>query len=102
MCAGAVSVHEQQEDYRASGPRLENGEKDTGTGRSSPTGRAEECLEYRNATDAGTAVLKGSTYLLLKNSENLADEERPRLRALLELNQALSTTYLVKEDLKRL
>ena len=71
-------------------------------GRSSPTGRAEECPEYRNATDAGTAVLKGSTYLLLKNSENLADEERPRLRALLELNQALSTTYLVKEDLKRL
>lgn len=59
-------------------------------------------LEYRNATDAGKAVLKGSKYLLLKNSENLADEERPRLRSLLELNQALSTAYILKEDLKRL
>jgi transposase len=40
-------------------------------------------LEYHNATDTGKAVQKGSTYLLLKNSENLADEDWPRLRALL-------------------
>jgi transposase len=59
-------------------------------------------LEYRNATDAGKAVMKGSKYLLLKNRENLADEEKPQLKALLELNEALSTTYILKDYLKRL
>ena len=59
-------------------------------------------LEYHNATNAGKKVMKGSKYLLLKNSENLADEERPHLKALLELNEALSTTYILKDYLKRL
>jgi transposase len=59
-------------------------------------------LEYHKATKAGRAVMKGSKYLLLKNSENLADEERPHLKALLELNEALSTTYILKDYLKRL
>jgi transposase len=59
-------------------------------------------LEYHKATGEGKAVMKGSKYLLLKNSENLADEERPHLKALLELNEALSTAYILKDYLKRL
>jgi transposase len=59
-------------------------------------------IEYQKAADAGKAVIKGSKYLLLKNKKNLRTEEKPRLKALLELNEALSTTYILKDYLKRL
>lgn len=59
-------------------------------------------IEYQKAVDTGKAVIKGSKYLLLKNKKNLRTEEKPRLKALLALNEALSTTYILKDYLKRL
>ena len=58
--------------------------------------------EYRKALQEGKEVMKGSKYLLLKNRENLRDEEKPRLKALLEMNQPLMTVYLLKDYLKKL
>jgi transposase len=58
--------------------------------------------EYRNAVKEGKDVIKGSKYLLLKNRENLRDEEKPRLTALLKMNQTLLTVYLLKDYLKKL
>jgi transposase len=58
--------------------------------------------EYRKATEAGREVIKGSKYLLLKNKEHLYGEEKPRLKALLELNETLSTAYILKDYLKKL
>ena len=58
--------------------------------------------EYRNAVKEGKEVIKGSKYLLLKNRENLRDEEKPRLKALLKMNQTLLTVYLLKDYLKKL
>ncbi len=53
--------------------------------------------EYRKANREGKEVIKGSKYLLLKNREHLRKEERPKLRALLELNQALTTVYILSD-----
>ncbi len=58
--------------------------------------------EYRTASQEDKAVMQGSKYLLLKNKENLREEERPRLRSLLALNQTLTTVYILKDYLKRL
>jgi transposase len=58
--------------------------------------------EYRKATQAGKQVIKGSKYLLLKNRDQLNGEERPRLKALLELNETLSIVYILKDSLKKL
>lgn len=58
--------------------------------------------EYRKALQEGKEVMKGSKYLLLKNRENLRDEEKPRLKALLKINQTLMTVYLLKDYLKKL
>jgi transposase len=58
--------------------------------------------EYRKALQEGKDVIKGSKYLLLKNRENLRDEEKPRLKALLAMNQPLMTVYLLKDYLKKL
>jgi transposase len=60
---------------------------------------------YREATDKmHKDVLKGTRWLLLKNSENLDDEhnERQRLDDALKLNQSLATAYYLKEDLQQL
>ena len=59
-------------------------------------------IEYQKAADAGKAVIKGSKYLLLKNKKNLRTEEKPRLKVLLDLNEALSTAYILKDYLKTL
>lgn len=56
--------------------------------------------EYRKASKKDKAVIKGTKYLLLKNKENLYPRQRPKLRALLELNKTLSTAYILKDDLK--
>jgi len=58
--------------------------------------------EYQKATREGKEVIKGSKYLLLKNKEHLLPEEEPRLQRLLELNQNLSTVYILKDFLKKL
>jgi transposase len=59
-------------------------------------------IEYQKATKAGKAVIKGSKYLLLKNKKNLRKDEKPRLKALLNLNETLTTTYILKDYLKQL
>lgn len=58
--------------------------------------------EYRKATEMGREVIKGSKYLLLKNKDHLSEEERPRLKALLELNETLSNAYILKDYPKKL
>jgi len=59
-------------------------------------------MEYRKATKKGKDVIKGSKYLLLKNKANLLPDEKPKLRALLKLNEALTTVYILKDYLKKL
>jgi transposase len=59
---------------------------------------------YREATDMlHKAVLKGTRWLLLKNSENLDEEqsEKTKLEEALSLNKPLATAYYMKEDLRR-
>ena len=58
--------------------------------------------EYRKADKEGKEVIKGSKYLLLKNKDNLLEEEKPKLKALLKLNEALTTVYILKDYLKKL
>ena len=60
---------------------------------------------YREATDLLLKeVLKGTSWLLLKNPENLRDKwnERARLEEALSLNKPLYTGYYMKEDLRLL
>jgi transposase len=59
-------------------------------------------IEYRKANKAGKEVIKGSKYLLLKNKTNLLKEEKPRLKALLRLNEGLTVVYILKDYLKKL
>ena len=59
-------------------------------------------IELRKAKQSGKEVIKGSKYLLLKNPEDLFKEEKPKLKAILKLNKALSTVYILKDYLKRL
>ena len=47
-------------------------------------------------------MIKGSKYLLLKNKVHLLPDEEPRLKRLLELNQSLTTVYILKDSLKKL
>lgn len=56
--------------------------------------------EYRKATEEDKNVLKGSRYLLLKNEENLTDEQTVRLQDVLALNETLSILYVLKDQLK--
>lgn len=57
----------------------------------------------RDAAKIEKQVLKGTRWLLLKNTENLDDtrNERQRLEAALKINQPLATVYYMKEDLRR-
>ena len=59
---------------------------------------------FRELTDAGQRqILKGTSYLLLKNRENLDDErnEVERLTAALDLNTPLTIAYYMKDDLRQ-
>ena len=58
---------------------------------------------YREATDLMQKnVLKGTRWLLLKNSSNLNEEknEKQRLEEALSLNKPLATAYYLKEELR--
>lgn len=60
---------------------------------------------HREATDQlHKEVLKGTRWLLLKNSENLEEtrDEGKRLKEALALNQPLATAYYMKEDLRQI
>jgi transposase len=56
--------------------------------------------EYLKATDQEKKVLKGSRYLLLKNEENLTDDQQNRLEQVLSLNEVLSILYVLRAQLK--
>lgn len=56
--------------------------------------------EYKKATDKGKEVIKGSKYLLLKNSKNLSSGEKNHLERLLKLNRRLAKIYILKDELK--
>jgi len=47
-------------------------------------------------------VIKGSRWLLLRNSVNLKRKDRVRLQELLAVNRQLATVYVLKDDLKSL
>jgi len=60
---------------------------------------------YRDEQDLNKRKLvKGTRWLLLKNSQNLNEEkdERKRLELALNINKPLAATYYLKEDLKLL
>lgn len=59
---------------------------------------------HREATEVmHKDVLKGTRWLLLKNSENLdaKKDEKRRLQEALQLNKPLATAYYMKEDLRQ-
>lgn len=58
--------------------------------------RSTENIEHKQ-------LLKGTLWLLLKNSENLDTDrdERKRLNEALRINQPLATAYYMKEDLRQ-
>lgn len=58
--------------------------------------------EYARATDEERAVMKGTKYILLKNSENLFEDERARLQELVAINKNITTTMILKDQLKKL
>lgn len=56
---------------------------------------------YRKVRDREERkVIKGSRFLLYKNDRNLTESERPRLRALLEMNGDIATAHILKDALK--
>jgi len=60
--------------------------------------------EAKKAKGPDRFFIKGSRYLLLKNSTNLdsSRDEPATLRELLKLNKRLNTVYTLKDDLKQL
>jgi len=59
------------------------------------------CLQ-READILGRKYLKGSRYLLLAGAENVPDERREDLAEALRFNEALSSAYYLKEELRTL
>jgi len=60
---------------------------------------------YRELTDDfQKKVLKGTRWLLLKNPENLSDnnDEKDRLQEALKINSPLAAAYYLKEDLRQI
>lgn len=58
--------------------------------------------EYRKVSEEDKKIIKGSRYLLLKNYDNLKNEQKPRLSELLSINQKIFEVYLLKDELKRI
>lgn len=59
----------------------------------------ERAREKKEGVDGRSSVVKGTKYILLRNSENLTEKKDiDRLNAALELNRDLSTAYYLKED----
>ena len=60
----------------------------------------QECAKEKKEGVVGkSSVVKGTKYILLRNSENITDpKDIDRLNAALELNRDLSAAYYLKED----
>lgn len=56
--------------------------------------------EYKKADKPQRDVIKGSRYLLLSNRSTLDRRGRVRLKELLEVNERLSSVYILKDALK--
>ncbi len=56
--------------------------------------------EMRKADEEGQARIKGSTYLLLKNRNQLGDDGESRLQELLAANEKINIVYTLKEQLQ--
>lgn len=63
--------------------------------------RVDQANQLRH-DPAGRRVIKRSRWLLLRNPGNLTDEQQVHLNDLLEANQPLTITYLLKNQLKEL
>jgi transposase len=59
-------------------------------------------IEYRKANAAGKDLLKGTHYLVLKNSDKLSAPQSEKLQRLLDENANLNTLYVLKEQLQTL
>ena len=57
-------------------------------------------IEFRKANKNGKELIKGSLYLLLRNSENLNDKQSHHLQDLLDNNSNLNLLYVLKEQLQ--
>ena len=59
----------------------------------------ERAKEKKEGVVGKSSVVKGTKYILLRNSENITDpKDIDRLNAALELNRDLSVAYYLKED----
>jgi len=58
--------------------------------------------EYSIASESGKKVIAGSRYLLLTNEQNLGKSQKERLKELLDVNETISTAYILKDELKML
>ncbi|MEA1965095.1 MAG: ISL3 family transposase [Candidatus Aerophobetes bacterium] len=56
--------------------------------------------EYKKATESDRDIIKGTKYVLLKNPENLEMKEKEKLTRLLDLNENINMSYILKDDLK--
>ena len=59
-------------------------------------------IEFRKASKAGKELIKGTHYLVLKNSDKLSEKQACKLEALLSENANLNTLYVMKEQLQDL
>lgn len=59
-------------------------------------------MEYHKADPQLRNLMKRARFLLLKNPQNLKDNERPRLKTILKSNKSLALLYILKDYLKRL
>ncbi len=59
-------------------------------------------IEFRKADNQGKELIKGSKFLLLRNKENLTEEQEGKLRKLLDANENLNSIYILKEQLQEL
>jgi transposase len=63
--------------------------------------RSDEARRYGEHHE-NRKLIKGSRWLLLRNRHNLSHKDRVRLKELLSINRRLTTTYILKDDLKRM
>lgn len=59
-------------------------------------------IEYKKASETEREVIKGTKYLLLRNLEDLKENQLETLDRLLKLNKNINIAYLLKDDLKQL
>ena len=58
--------------------------------------------EALKAEESDKEVYKGSRWLLLKNPENLKDEQKPDLEKLLKLNRNISIAYILRDKFREI